>query len=193
MTDTMLIERARQGDAEAFAQLVDPLTLRLVLLIRHVGRDVLGPDADDEDVMQTVLSRAWKLLPSFEPQGDESFYRWLVALARGAIADRRKYIGAKGRDTVRHLESAFEGSSSAGTPPRHLSTSISRIASRREEQRRAADALAGLPEHYRDVVAPHLLEARSLRDIAASLGVTANAAWERLHRGLALMRAQLSK
>jgi RNA polymerase sigma-70 factor (ECF subfamily) len=191
MTESLLIEQARKGDADAFARLVDPWTMRLTLLIRHVGGRVLGPDQDDEDLVQVVLARAWSLLPSFRPQGEESFYRWLAALARGAVADRRKYVEAKGRDTVRHLESAIDGPSAPPPTPIELATSISRIASRHEEEERAAAALAALPDHYREVVVPHLLEARSLREIAEGLGVTANAVWERLHRGLALMRAQL--
>ena len=166
MTESLLIEQARKGDADAFARLVDPWTMRLTLLIRHVGGRVLGPDQDDEDLVQVVL-------------------------ARGAVADRRKYVEAKGRDTVRHLESAIDGPSAPPPTPIELATSISRIASRHEEEERAAAALAALPDHYREVVVPHLLEARSLREIAEGLGVTANAVWERLHRGLALMRAQL--
>jgi RNA polymerase sigma factor (sigma-70 family) len=191
MTEPDLLDAARRGDADAFARLIEPLTVRLALLIRRVGGHALGADQDDEDLLQVVLTRAWQLLPAFQPQGEGSFHRWLVALARGAVADRRKYVEAKGRGTVRHLESTLQGAARPALP-RELSSSISRIASHREEGARAAAALAALPDRYREVVETHLLEARSLREIGAQLGLTANAVWERLHRGLALMRTRLS-
>lgn len=189
MTELELVQLARSGDHEAFARLVDPLSVRLCLLIRRLGNGVLGPDQDAEDLLQVVLARAWNLLPSFEQRGVGSFHGWLVSLARGALSDRRKYLDAKGRGTVRHLESSAGQATAA---PAHLTTSISRAVSRREQAARAAAALAALPGQYREVVEPHLLEARSLRDIAAGLGITANAAWERLHRGLDVLRSQLT-
>lgn len=180
-----LLRRARAGDARAFDRLVDPCRARLQSYLRLRGRSALAGDCDEEDLLQTVLERAWRLLPRFEARGPEALYRWLVSLARGAVLDRAKYLRAKGRDRVRHLDS------SAGTAlaPRDPATSIPAAAARREEVARIDELLAVLSPAQREVVERHLLEARTLGEIADELGIAKNAVWERLRRGLARMRA----
>ena len=185
-----LIARAAQGDAEAFARLCTPLSGRLLLYIRRRAGRALGGDCDEEDLLQTVLAQVWKLLPSFEYRGRQAFYRWLVVLAQGAVADRVKYVVAKGRGNVRHLES-FVDEAPGQADPADPATSVSRRAARSEEFRRVEQALDGLEPRHREVVERYLLDGQSLATIAAELGVTKNAVWERLHRGTARLKAAM--
>ncbi len=185
-----LFRQAQHGDARAFEALIEPHATPLVLLVSRLAAGRLGPDADADDLLQTVLARAWKLLPEIEFRGDRPLYAWLVALARGALQDRGKYVRAKNRAGSRHLESETDGRRAFAEPAAPM-TSVATSMQRREECERLAHALAGLPPKYRDVIEQHVLEARSLGEIAATLDLTKNAVWERLHRGMARLREDL--
>lgn len=170
----------------SFQRTVEPHLGRLLLLARRRAAPVVGPDCDAEDVLQTALTTAWRLFPEFEDRGPEATFGWLAALLEGAVADRAKYRAAKGRGDVRHLESAH-----GAPPPAAIGTSITRLAARREARVRIEQALVGLEPGQRDVVWRHLVEGQTLADIARQDGVTKNAVWERLRRGLARLRAAL--
>jgi RNA polymerase sigma factor (sigma-70 family) len=48
-----------------------------------------------------------------------------------------------------------------------------------------------MPERQREVVELHLLQGKSLAEVARLLGVSKNAVWERLQRGLERLREAL--
>lgn len=183
------LSRAQAGDAEAFARILQPWLLRLHACVRRQLGGAARADADAEDLLQVVLMRAWELLPQFVPQGADAFYRWLVALARGAAGDRRKYLGAKGRGLVVHLQTDADGH--RAPPPPDPGLTVTRVVVQREELQRLLALLDALPQTQREVVERHLLAAASLSEIAAELGITKNAVWERLQRGLAALRGAM--
>jgi RNA polymerase sigma-70 factor (ECF subfamily) len=178
-----LVVRAAAGDAQAFADLLDPLVARLRLFLRFRGRDVLGADCDEDDLLQQALAHAWRLMPELDYRGPAPFYRWLVALAEGVVRDRLKYVRAKGRDAVRHVES-----NPARLEPAAEATSVAGRAARAEAHQRLAAALAALDEPSHALVRRHLLDGATLAELAAELGVTKNAVWERVQRALARLR-----
>lgn len=70
-----LLDRARAGDQDAFAELVAPYRRELQL---HCYR-LLGRLADAEDAVQETLLAAWRGLPEFE--GRASVRSWLYRIA----------------------------------------------------------------------------------------------------------------
>ncbi len=87
---TALIERARHGDHDAFAGLVDDRlegTFRTALAI-------LGNEADARDATQEIFLRAWRNLPELrEPDRfDAWFGRIVVNTCRSSIRGRRRRI-----------------------------------------------------------------------------------------------------
>jgi RNA polymerase sigma-70 factor (ECF subfamily) len=185
MDTGLLVTRAAGGDTQAFGELVDPIAMRLLLFIRTRGRRLLGSDCDAEDVLQTVLVTAWRKLGSFEYRGAGSFYGWLVAIARGALGDRIKYLKAKGRGGVGHVESK------PGVEAFDPGTSLTKLIARKDEFERACRVLETLDPGQREVVERHLLEAETLSQIAGALGISKSTAWERLHKGMERLRAGL--
>lgn len=181
-----LIEIARAGNHDAFAEALAYWRAPLVVFMRRSGAELLGAEFDVDDAIQETFARAWRLLPSLEYRGSRALFRWLVELARGVLLDRRKYRGASRRrfDRIERHGDEFD-------PPEDA-TSICGRAIRREETARVDRALAQLPPTQRIVVEMHLFEARSLGDIATALGIAKNAVWERLQRGLAEMRRNLT-
>lgn len=186
MTSEELLERARGGDGDSFGALVEGLGLRLLLLIQRRGSALLGADLAAEDLLQETLCKAWTLLPEVQLDRPGAFYPWLAALARGLLADRAKYLHAKARGSVRHVESH------TGLAVYDSRTSVSRIVARKLEVERALAALAQLSPAQREVVEGHLLDGRSLSELAAELQVSKSAVWDRLQRGMARLQGALS-
>lgn len=76
------LARARAGDENAFASLVDGHRLGL---LRHCYR-MLGSGPDAEEALQDTLLRAWQRLDRFEARG--SFQGWMYRIATNLCIDR---------------------------------------------------------------------------------------------------------
>jgi len=100
--DDDLVARARQGDSDAFGQLVD----RHRIAVYRAARAALGSHADAEDAAQDAFVLAYQRLGSF--RGDASFKTWVLTIAwRQAINRRRgvrrwlqRIVGYSGQDDV---------------------------------------------------------------------------------------------
>jgi RNA polymerase sigma-70 factor (TIGR02960 family) len=75
MVTAELVGRARQGDGDAFAMLVDPHRRELHV---HCYR-ILGSAADAEDVLQDTMLAAWQGIGDFEERA--SIRTWLYRIA----------------------------------------------------------------------------------------------------------------
>lgn len=92
MEDKLLVKRAKQGDSEAFAALMEHYQSR----VYHLALRMTGSPEDAADLCQETFLNAWRGLPSF--RGDSSFVTWLCRLASNACLDhlrrekKRKYL-----------------------------------------------------------------------------------------------------
>ena len=78
---TKYLESAREGNQEAFAQLIEPHRHELLV---HCYR-ILGSFDDADDMLQETLVRAWKRLDTFE--GRASLRAWLYKVATNVCLD----------------------------------------------------------------------------------------------------------
>ena len=79
-----MVEAARQGDREAFGDLVT-LYQRLVF---RTAIAALGSREDAEDAAQEAFVAAWQKLPGF--RGDATFRTWLLTIVWRKALDRRR-------------------------------------------------------------------------------------------------------
>ena len=95
-----LVERGRRGDAEAFAQLIEPRALRLL----QTARAILGNEADAYEAAQEALIAAWTQLPHLRDSArfDAWLNRTLVNKCRDALRRRKRgrEIDLSGSDLV---------------------------------------------------------------------------------------------
>ena len=149
----MLVQRAGEGDAKAF----DELMRRHYRAAYAVALAVLGSRADAEDVCQDSWLRALERLESCrEP---ERFVFWLLQIVRNRA---RNYHGYRRIRQAEPLEA--DTASAAEDPERGV---------RRDELRLALErALETLSDVEREIVLLHDMEGWSHRDIAESMGIS---------------------
>ncbi|HUQ23439.1 MAG TPA: sigma-70 family RNA polymerase sigma factor [Gaiellaceae bacterium] len=106
-TEDQLVERARGGDAAAFAALVrdhEEIAFRTAYLIARNA-------ADAEDAAQAGLTKAWRALPRF--RRGSPFRPWLLAIVANEARNRRR---GEGRREGLALQAAHELPSGDAAP-----------------------------------------------------------------------------
>jgi RNA polymerase sigma-70 factor (ECF subfamily) len=162
-----VVERARRGDHEAFAELIDAHLARLDAAARLILRD--GELA--RDAVQEAMIRAWRDLPGL--RDPERFDAWLHRLLVNACLD---LVRRRKRRVIEVELTALDAPTTRD------------IASSLADRQLLDDALAGLPPGHRAVVALHYLLGLPLSEVAASMGIPLGTAKSRLHYALAAMR-----
>ena len=166
-----LVERARKGDHDAFAELAGAAISRLDatawLMLRDADRAT--------DAVQNALVRAWRDLPTL--RDPDRFDAWLHRLLVNACIDE---IAAPSAPSPRRRH--------------HRSLEPTRHRRRRVGDRRPRPARAGFsrlePEERAVIVLHHYLDL-PLPEVAATLGIPLGTTKSRLYRGLKEMRAAL--
>jgi RNA polymerase sigma-70 factor (ECF subfamily) len=86
VTDAELVERARQGDTDAFGELVD----RHRAGVYRAALAALGSPAEADDAAQDAFLTAYLRLASF--RGEASFRTWLLTIAWHQAINRRRKL-----------------------------------------------------------------------------------------------------
>jgi RNA polymerase sigma-70 factor (ECF subfamily) len=165
-----LVERARRGDREAFAALVQMTSDRMYAIATRILRDT---DLA-EDALQSALITAWRSLPTLrEPARFEAWLRRLLVHACYAEARRRRAWTS----AIRVLP--VDGP--AG--PDGLLSVVDRDALDRAFRRLSIEQRAVFVLHH------HL--GLALTEIAESVGIPAGTARSRLHYATQALRAAI--
>lgn len=166
-----VLERARRGDQEAFAELVRHYDHGL----RALAFRLLGDRDRMDDVLQETYVRAYRALPRF--RGDSRLGTWLYRIAYNACLDE---LGRGGR--VVHLPLAEVGEP-VDTRPGVAET----VAWRRD----LAAALAALAPADRAAVLMVDAQGFDYREAGEVLGVPEGTVASRLNRARAALRRAL--
>jgi RNA polymerase sigma-70 factor, ECF subfamily len=177
LTEQELVERARGGDATAYATLVrehEEIAFRIAYVI-------CGSAADAEEAAQEAFVKAYRALGRFRT--GEPLRPWLLAIVSNEARNRRR---AAGRRAALAIRVAGEGRSFGEAAP---SPEAALLAG----ERRAAllAAMGRLNERDRTVIAcRHLLDL-SESETAAALGVRPGTVKSRLSRALDRLRREV--
>ncbi|MBM4010980.1 MAG: sigma-70 family RNA polymerase sigma factor [Planctomycetes bacterium] len=183
---TQLMLRVRDGDADAFADLVVAWQDRLVTLFLHHT----GDHATAEDLTQEVFLRVYRARSTYQPTA--KFTTWIHTIANNVASDLRQRA-------YRRLERGVPATASASSSAiglDQLAVAASgflpaRLADRSELQAVVRAAIAGLNERQRMAVLLAKFEQCSYEEIATAMGLTVPAVKSLLFRARDQLRVAL--
>jgi RNA polymerase sigma-70 factor (ECF subfamily) len=161
------ILRARQGDVEAFTELVEAYQTP----VYNLAYRMLGNSVEAEDAAQETFIRIYRRLDTYDVK--RKFSSWLLSIASHYCIDRLR----RRRMTLLSLEDvAFTG---------HLASDVARpeeVVARDEKESQVHQLLDSLPEDYRAAVVLRYWYDFSYQEIAQALDTTESAIKSRLFR-----------
>jgi RNA polymerase sigma-70 factor (ECF subfamily) len=167
----------------------------LGLLARVEVESRWGRKFDPSDVVQQTLLEAHRAAGQFRGRTEAELLGWLrQILARVLAHEVRRYKGTQRRDVGREvsLQQALEASSRRlGALFTTSDPSPSAQADRREQELRLAEALARLPDDYREVLLLRNFEGLAHDEVAARMGRAPGAVRMLWVRALARLRREL--
>jgi RNA polymerase sigma-70 factor (ECF subfamily) len=167
---TDLLQRAREGSAEALNLLYERSAARLLGYIRvRLGRE-LRARVESRDILQATLLKSVKQLEAFRGQDPRAFQAWLARIAEHEIRDRADHQRRLRRDAAREVPLDDEA-----PVPAITRSALSRILLD-ERAHRLEDALDTLTPEHRQVVLMRKFEEVSFAEIGARLGRSEDAA-----------------
>jgi RNA polymerase sigma factor (sigma-70 family) len=167
LSDARLVARCRDGDDDAWRELVERFSRYVYAIAIQAFR---LPEQDAEDVFQEVFARVYERLESLRE--DEAIRPWIAQLTRRICIDRLRLGSREARadadevpdvadeDVLAQLEQAFD----------------------------VHDALAGLPEYCREILDRFFARDESYRAIGEALELPAGTIASRISRCLVRLR-----
>ena len=186
MTEQELVALAKQGDQDAFAQLVEANQNKIYSLALRMT----GNPEDGADLAQEAFLRAWRSLPSF--QEESSFSTWLYKLTSNLCIDfLRKEKRRKAVVTTVSLDDDQDESPPLEVPD-HRFTPEAEV-EHRELRAAMSRALKVMSEEHRQILILREVEGLSYTEIAELLDVEEGTVKSRLARARISLRNILQK
>ncbi len=179
-SDAELLARVRDGDTDAYADIVRRYNRRLF----RAARSVAGNDADAQDAMQEAYVRAFLALEGFDRTGSLGAWLTRITVNEALMKKRRERRLLVEEDPYRHPR-ALPGAGGAAGPESELA--------RTRLRERLEAAIDALPAAFRTVFVLRALEQLSVRETASSLDIPEATVKTRFHRARRLVRAALSR
>jgi len=182
--ESELVERARGGDREAAAALLE----RHELAVWRVCRHLLPPGEDVEAAVQETLTRALAKLRHYSGSG--SFGGWLTAIAVNYCRDR---LRRRRLVPFRPLEVDAEDESNPLAVLPAPEPDPERAAMGRQAMARVHAEVARLPRRQREAFVLRFFAGLELASIAAALGVDVGSVKTHLHRAVRRVRERVQE
>jgi RNA polymerase sigma-70 factor (ECF subfamily) len=170
VSEPELLERAKCGDLEAFAEFMRAFERR----VRAVLYRLLDDARDVDEAVQDTFVQAWRNLDRF--RGDAAPYTWLYRIAVNEALMRRRRKTLPTSELQETTISSGEDAYAAADIRAFL-----------------IERLRALPIEYRTAVVLRDVEGLSNEEVARALDISLAAAKSRIHRGRMQLRAELER
>src|ERR671931_673291 len=179
-----LLDRAREGDLDAFAEFVRMFERR----VRAVLGRLLDDERDVDEAAQDTFVQAWRHLERF--RGDAQPFTWLyrIAVNEALQRARRKHLETQPLDdgTLEVLESQHGPAGSRPLPP-------DEAAEGHELQLFLLERVRELPPDFRAALVLRDIEGWSNQQVADILDLSLAATKSRIHRARMRLRQELEQ
>lgn len=180
--DRELVQRALDGDKDAFGQLAE----RYFRMISVLAYQKTGHRADAEDIVQEAFVRAFKALDSL--RDGKRFPAWLYHITLKLCIDWSRK--RERRTHTINLDGEALARAESGRYHREDVTVGTRL-EQAEEHQKILEAVGMLPDKYGLVVTLRYAKKMSYREIAEHLGEPAGTVANRLHRATKMLQEKL--
>ena len=178
LNEAEAIERAKQGDAEAFETLYDLHRRRVYSLCLRMTANT----AEAEDLTQEAFLQLFRKIGTF--RGESAFSTWLHRMAVNVVLMRLRKKGLALVPLEDTVETEEEGpKKELGAPDAVLAGSVDRM-----ELQRAVEAL---PPGYRSIFVLHDVEGYEHNEIANLVGCSIGNSKSQLHKARMKLRELL--
>jgi len=182
--EAALITAILAGEREKFHDLIRPYERQVYLTALSLVKN----ETEAEDVAQEAILRAYRKLASF--RGDAKFSTWLIAIT---LNEARSKLRQEKRASLDSLDNhdAEEGDYTPAvlTDWREIP---SEALEREEIRALMRQAVADLPDAFREVVILRDMEELSVNETAEALGISISLVKVRLHRARLLLQKRLA-
>ena len=183
-SDTVLMERVREGDREAFEALVLRYRQPVLNFVARSLRDL----SEAEDIAQQTFVQVWKSAARYHPSA--RFTTWLFTIARNLSLNEIRRRSRHPADSMDELTAEQEDSygrqfsdPKAGLPSRAIHEA--------ELAELAEQAILDLPENQRTALLLCREEELSYEEIAQILGTSLSATKSLIFRGRETLKQRL--
>ena len=168
-SEQALVERCRQGDEQAFRELVDQYKGLVFALVTRSVRD----RARAEEIAQDVFLRIYRGLPYF--RGEARLSTWIYRIAVNLLAAERRPV------EVESIEGREDG-------PSHEPAAVDPAFDELALRNRMEKAIERLPVNYQVLINGHYLKGLRYEDLAEALDLPMGTVKTHLHRAKRQLR-----
>ncbi len=183
LTEEELVAQSREGDVEAFTQLVAKYETK----VYTIAYRFFGNHADACDVAQEALIRVYKALPAF--RGDSSFLTWVYRIVTNVCKDE---LRKRSREKTVSIEELMENRKGAMM---RKESSISKLPEdtviQKEWQQEVQELLNSLSEEHKTVIIMRDIQGFSYEEIASLLQCSLGTVKSRLNRARHALKEKL--
>lgn len=173
MPDKELVEKAKRGDQEAFAQLVLDNQNRVYSLALRLS----GDREEAADLAQEAFVKAWQGLSAF--QGESSFSTWVYRLTTNVCID---HLRKKKRREAVEPSVSLDDENNSWAEPSTWEQDPQRLLEQSERGKALARAIDRLPDWQREALVLRELSGLSYQEIGEKLDIDIGTVKSRIAR-----------
>ena len=186
-----LIKRAKDGDREAFDELLKIYEPEILRRVRNkLGRG-LRSKMESMDLVQDVFIDVFRDLKNFKGKDEAAFLRWASKIVVNTIRDNDEKFKAKKRDKRREIplnsNRRAKQDSVVGVTGPVTWTTPSRIVSTKEDLDKLKKAMDELRPEYKEVIELKKIKGLSHKEVARRLGRDSHSTRSLLSRAMAAL------
>ena len=182
--EMQMITAILAGDTKLYHELIRPYERS----VYKMALSFVKNEVDAEDIAQETFLKAFRHLASF--RGEAKFSTWLVGIA---LNEARSHIRRERAVRMESIDQApDEGNHISPAVLRDWREIPSEALERKEVRHMLQNAIAGLPDIYRNVFLLRDMEELSIAETAEALTVSIGTVKVRLHRARVMLQKRLA-
>jgi len=182
-----VIMQFQQGDEHAFGLIFEQYR---VPVFNFIYRMLNGNREAAEDLLNEVFMKLHDAREDYEPKA--KFSTWLFTIARNHCLNCIKSRNYRQSRRTVSLEELAQKTTEPSAPDRLVSRSVPDDAKRADLRELLEQAIAGLPDEYKEVFILHAVEGFAHAEVAQMLKTNPATVRTHYHRARALLREQIA-